>query len=194
MKNVIVVNNRDSFVFNLMQILSELDDINAILINEKDVLYNESIIKDASHILLSPGPNMPFDFKGLMTVIDLFHKSHSILGVCLGMQAIAYYFGCKLERLQIPKHGHRDKLLFNMELNCSIVLKDIQEGNHVGRYHSWIVSKNNIPQCIQTDAYDQDGNIMSIYHKKYNLYGLQFHPESIMTENGDKMIKNWLYN
>ena len=188
MKRVLVLDNYDSFTYNLVHLLEKLGlkDV-SVLRNDKCDL---SEVAKFDKILLSPGPGIPSE-AGLMTkIVNEFASNKSILGVCLGHQCIAENFGAKLVNMPLPVHGktsqiivvdQEEKLFFNLPKQIS-----------VGRYHSWMVSKVDLPSSILPTALDQDGNIMALRHDKYDVRGVQFHPESVMTDHGAEMIKNWI--
>lgn len=190
MKRVLVVDCNDSFVYNLVQLLRESDLCRFDVVNVREIPFDK--LTDYSHILLSPGPGLPADLPHLGTLLQATHKSHTILGVCLGMQAIGEFFGCRLQQLPCPKHGHEsaltitdktDRLLFGTE--GKVV---------VGRYHSWALEPKSVTDEIVVSAFDEEGNIMAVRHRRYPIWGVQFHPESIITSHGKQMIENWIGN
>lgn len=191
MPNVLVVNNHDSFVFNLVQIVRETPGFTPIVIDEKLVPTSSSLFAISDHVLLSPGPSTPSDFPGLMYTLEHYSTSHNILGVCLGMQAIAEYYGGSLKQLPRPKHGHTSQLQI-VSPSSSPILADIPTNTPIGRYHSWVVDPDTFPSYLHIDAYDDEGNIAVLHHRELPIHGVQFHPESIMTSEGRKMIRNWL--
>ncbi|MGQ1890769.1 anthranilate synthase component II [Thermophagus sp. OGC60D27] len=185
---ILVLDNYDSFTYNLVHYLEEIAD------QEVDVFRNDKITVDQAaaydKIVLSPGPGIPCEAGILKPLIKALSPTHSILGVCLGCQAIAEVFGGTITNLSKVYHGiatpisvcDRDELLFN-------TLPDTFMG---GRYHSWVVNDKDLPSDLHVTARDMQGQIMGITHKKYDVRGVQFHPESILTEHGKQMIKNWL--
>ncbi|MFY0686900.1 MAG: aminodeoxychorismate/anthranilate synthase component II [Cyclobacteriaceae bacterium] len=188
MKRVIVIDNYDSFTYNLVHILKEMG-----LGNEMDVFRNDKIsvdeVGDYRNILLSPGPGVPKDAGIMPEVIKKYASAKNILGVCLGHQGIGEGFGAKLFNLPIVYHG--------VTTDIAITAKDelfegIPDTFKVCRYHSWAIDSHELPKSIQVTAKDPDGRIMAIKHESYNVRGVQFHPESIMTEHGKKMIENWI--
>jgi len=187
---ILVLDNYDSFTYNLVHYLEELPNI------EVDVFRNDQItVKQASSydkIVLSPGPGIPDEAGILKELIAKLAPTHSILGVCLGCQAIAEVFGGSLTNLTKVYHGvastveikdKNEKLFFSLP-NTFLA----------GRYHSWVVNEKDLPSNLVVTAYDKQGQIMGIRHKKFDLRGVQFHPESILTEHGKKMIQNWIEN
>ncbi len=183
---ILVIDNYDSFVFNLVHMMYQLgvDDI--------EVVRNDKVDLGGLHqyhkILLSPGPGIPNEAGLMGDLIAKTYSSKSILGVCLGHQAIAEYFGGSLINLTEPLHG--------VSSSISILREDYLFANtpltfNIGHYHSWVVS-HSIPEGIEIIAKDEAGNIMAIRHKTYDVRGIQFHPESVLTEYGRIMIENWL--
>ncbi len=184
--SVLIIDNNDSFTFNLAQYIKFAEHI-PIILNINDI--NNVDFTEYNNIILSPGPKLPDDYPNLINFILKYKESKKILGVCLGHQAIARAFGGDLYNLDNPRHGYRKNLIKIKEND--LFYKDIDDYS-VGLYHSWAV-KDNLPDCLEVTAYDENDVIMSIKHNKFNIYGVQFHPESIITKNGLKMIKNWLY-
>jgi len=183
---ILVVDNYDSFVYNLVHILYNLG------VDEVEVLKNDKIdldsINNFDKILLSPGPGIPREAGLMPEIIKRFASSKSILGICLGHQAIAESFGGSLINMQTPLHGVASALTITQE---DYLFDGISSGINVGHYHSWIVD-NKLPDTLEVLATDESGNIMALRHKEYDVRGLQFHPESVLTESGIAMIANWL--
>lgn len=183
---ILVVDNYDSFVFNLVHILHNLG------VDEVEVLKNDKIdldsINNFDKILLSPGPGIPKEAGLMPKIIKRFASSKSILGICLGHQAIAESFGGSLINMQMPLHGVASPLTITQK---DYLFDGISSGINVGHYHSWIVD-NKLPDTLEVLAADESGNMMALRHKKYDVRGLQFHPESVLTESGIAMIANWL--
>lgn len=185
---IAVINNYDSFVYNLVHYLESFDDVETeIFLN--DNAYIEDL-ETFDKILLSPGPGIPKEAGSLMEIIDYFKDKKSILGVCLGHQAIAEYFDCKLINLKKPLHGMTSKLI---QLTDDYLWKNVPKHTAIGHYHSWCVDPEQLSDVIIPIALDDFGNIMAVKHFKYDLRGLQFHPESILTPEGKKMLKNWVF-
>lgn len=183
---IYVIDNYDSFTFNLVHYVEmyckELKVVRNNMVNIKD-------IEDFDKILLSPGPGLPSEVPVLNEVLKNFAGKKSILGVCLGMQAIAEFYGGELYNLPNIVHGVpsntvvvKDDYLFN----------GIARNFNSGRYHSWAVDKKSLPSDIDVTAIDNDGVLMAIAHKHHDIRAVQFHPESIMTEFGHKIIENWV--
>jgi anthranilate synthase component 2 len=159
-----------------------------------DVYRNDEItLKQAGEydkILLSPGPGLPKDAGIMIPLIQKYAEEKSILGVCLGHQALAEAFGGELTHMGVVLHGVATRTIV-LDKNAGIY-KDIPMEFAAGRYHSWQVSRKNLPDEFQITAIDEQDRIMSFKHKKYNILGVQFHPESVLTEYGEKMIENWI--
>ena len=183
---LLVLDNYDSFTYNLVQLLK--DNSTATI----DVFRNDEIsIQDVAKydkIVISPGPGLPKDSGILNELIKTYRYSKSIFGVCLGMQAISESFGGTLMNLDAPLHGISTSI---MHTN-SFLFKDIPETFSVGRYHSWALDPKTLPDEFAISAKDENGYIMAIEHRKLNIYGVQFHPESILTEFGKNIMTNFL--
>ncbi len=187
---ILVLDNYDSFTYNLVHYLEDITGI------PPDVFRNDQITVEEvgryDKILLSPGPGLPKEAGILCDLIRAHAAQKSILGVCLGLQAIGEVFGGQLENLDNVFHGVATpvKIISNKEK----LFAGLPDSFAVGRYHSWVVSNNNLPDCFEKTAVDDNGQIMGLTHKDYDVRGVQFHPESIMTEYGMDMLKNWIEN
>ncbi len=185
---ILVIDNYDSFVYNIVHLLYEIG------VNEIDVVKNDLVsfekIKDYDKIVLSPGPGIPKNAGNMPEFIKKFSPTKSILGICLGHQAISENFGSTLVNLKEPLHGISSKIEI---IKDDYLFKNLSNNFKIGHYHSWVVS-NEISNCLEVLAKDEFGNIMAIKHKEYDLRGLQFHPESILTENGKEILTNWINN
>ena len=182
---VIVIDNYDSFTYNLVHYLEELNC--RVTVKRNDEVNIEDIQK-FDKVVLSPGPGIPSEAGLSKEIILRYFKSKSILGVCLGHQAIAEVFGGELLNLKKVFHG--------VATDINIVKSDpiflgLPNTLKVGRYHSWVV-KEPIPSDLEVIAIDENGQVMALKHKKYSVWGVQFHPESILTEHGKSLLKNWL--
>lgn len=188
-KKVLVIDNYDSFTYNLVHLINELGREAEVWRNDKFELAD---VEQFDKILLSPGPGVPHEAGLLLDVIKTYGPTKSILGICLGQQAIAEAFGGTLFNLSRPMHGiatpidvvDREELLF---LDCP-------DSINVGRYHSWVVNQADLPACLTVTATDVSDEIMALRHKTYDVRGVQFHPESVLTEYGKQMMQNWLEN
>ncbi|MEZ7495034.1 aminodeoxychorismate/anthranilate synthase component II [Leeuwenhoekiella aequorea] len=184
---ILVIDNYDSFVYNLVHYLEELDC--TVTVKRNDQLdLNE--VEQYDKILLSPGPGIPDEAGLLKEIIKQYAPTKSMLGVCLGQQAIGEVFGGNLTNLDKVFHGvatSATQLVADEPL-----FKNIEKEFEIGRYHSWVVSSENFPADLEITSLDQNGQIMSLRHKHYDVRGVQFHPESVLTPEGKKMIKNWV--
>ena len=186
-KRILVIDNYDSFTFNLVHLLNEAGYEAVVWRNDKFELGD---VEAFDKILLSPGPGIPSEAGLLLDVIRTYAPTKSILGICLGMQAIAEVFGGELYNLSVPVHGRATALTIldkeeKLFANCP-------DGFMVGRYHSWAVKPENLPAEIKITASDAKGVIMALTHTSLDVKGVQFHPESILTEHGRQLIENWL--
>ena len=183
---IFILDNYDSFTYNLVHYVEQFADLCIIKRNDK-VIIDE--IAQYDKIIFSPGPGLPSEKTIMHEIIDKYKNKIPILGICLGHQSIAEYFGAKLFNLE--------KIIHGIEKNTTIVIqdnifKDVPNTFISGRYHSWAVSKINFPDELDILAIDNDDIIMALRHKKYRITGLQFHPESIMTPYGKQIIENWV--
>ncbi|MEO9484226.1 MAG: aminodeoxychorismate/anthranilate synthase component II [Ekhidna sp.] len=188
MKKVLVIDNYDSFTYNLVHILRELGVGDHMKIVRNDQFEMEEV--DAyDQILLSPGPGLPENAGLMPKVIERFASSKNILGVCLGHQGIGEAFGAKLFNLPQVYHGMVTPVEITSE---DLLFKDLPKSFSVCRYHSWVIEKGSLPDSLEVTGVAENGNIMAIKHKEYNVRGVQFHPESIMTEHGKVLMQNWI--
>ncbi|MBS3739383.1 anthranilate synthase component II [Mesohalobacter halotolerans] len=186
MKKILVIDNYDSFVYNLVHYLEAFDA-------QVDVVRNKSInleaVKNYDKILLSPGPGIPDEAGQLKSIIKTYYKTKPILGVCLGQQAITEVFGGQLENLKTVYHGIATAI--KITVKDEVLYQNLPEEIEVGRYHSWVV-QNALPEVLEATSVDDKGNIMSLRHKHYNVKAVQYHPESVLTPHGKTIIQNWL--
>jgi anthranilate synthase component II len=192
---LLLINNHDSFAWNLVELLNRINKVNVNIVTPEHFEISEIELYD--HIVFSPGPGLPDEqpvmFDILRTVENLWNengKTIPVFGVCLGIQAIAMHFGGTLVNLPIVVHGQPRRLQL-LRPNHP-VFDNIDNECEVGLYHSWAVNPCTLPVCLETLAVTQDGTIMALAHKTMPVCGVQFHPESIMTPTGKKMIENWL--
>lgn len=182
---IYIVDNYDSFTYNLVHYIEEF---NVEVFVSKNDQINWAVLSKSDAILLSPGPGLPDKAGELLKVIEIYHTSKPIFGVCLGMQALAMFFGDELKNQQIVKHGVAETISI---VKSGVIFEDIASPTTVGLYHSWKVCfKENSP-FIPT-SFSESNVLMSFEHKYLPIYGVQFHPESIMTVEGKKMIKNFI--
>ena len=185
---ILVFDNYDSFTYNLVHLVEK------ILPVKVEVYRNDQIplekVKEYDKIILSPGPGVPSEAGMLLPLIKEYASTKKILGVCLGHQAIGEAFGGKLINLSKVFHG--------IATSCKIIngsselFTGLPSEIEVGRYHSWIVSKDNFPNELEITAEDENGYIMAMQHRTYDIQGVQFHPESVLTPKGEAILKNWL--
>lgn len=188
MKKILVIDNYDSFTYNLAHYIEKITGSSPDVFRNDEISLNN--VEAYGKILLSPGPGVPADAGICIDLIKRFSASKSILGICLGHQAIGEAFGGRILNLSNVFHGvstpvhitKRDDSLFS----------NIPESIIAGRYHSWVVSEDDFPDCFNITCIDDEGIIMGISHKEYDVKGLQFHPESILTEKGINMVSNWI--
>ena len=185
MKEVLIIDNYDSFTYNLVHYLDGLGAKINICRNDE---IDWQLVEKSKNILLSPGPGLPKDAGALMQLIDQFHRNKNILGICLGHQAIAQYFNNELVNIKPVLHGKSSKLLVKDD-GC--LFKNLPSSFKIGHYHSWIVKLKSDSELITT-AVNEQGMNMAFRHKNWQLFGLQFHPESILTENGKTILNNWM--
>lgn len=184
---VLVIDNYDSFVFNLVHYLEELGC--EVIVKRNDKLTLEEV--DAyTKILLSPGPGIPDEAGLLKQIIEKYAPTKSIFGVCLGQQAIGEVFGGKLINLDTVFHGVATPVKVVAD---DILFKNMPEIFDVGRYHSWVV-QSPLPEDLVITSVDENGQVMSLRHRKYDVRGVQYHPESVLTPLGKTILKNWIEN
>lgn len=183
---ILIFDNYDSFTYNIVHAVRSLGF-------EPDVVRNDRItlpqIDSYDKIIVSPGPGIPSEAGILPELLRMYAPVKPILGVCLGHQAIAECFGGTLENLENVYHGVTTPV--NIE-NMDYIFDGMECRLNVGRYHSWVVSDKNLPSCLKVTSRDDDGLIMSLRHKVFDVHGVQFHPESILTEGGIKIFDNFL--
>ena len=183
---ILIIDNYDSFTHNLFHYVKQFED-NVVVVKNDKISLTE--VDKYDKIILSPGPGLPDEHKNLKIIIKKYAPTKSILGVCLGHQAIAECFGARLKNLEDVLHGVKTKISF---LNTDSLFKNIPNEIKVGHYHSWVIDEKTLPSSFEVISKNEVGIIMSIRHKEYDLKGVQFHPESILTEYGLLMIKNWI--
>lgn len=196
---ILVFDNYDSFTYNLVHLVEKITHIKV------DVYRNDQIplekVKDYDKIILSPGPGIPEEAGLLLPLIKEYASTKSILGVCLGHQAIGQAFGGTLTNLSTVFHGVATPIKI-VKRQSSVVSKDsrndlftdLPDEIEVGRYHSWVVDKEGFPADLEITAIDETGMIMALQHKTFDVQGVQFHPESVLTPLGEKIMRNWLAN
>ena len=186
MKNVLVIDNYDSFTYNLVHYLEDLDC--QVTVKRNDQLHIDDV-EAFDKIVLSPGPGIPDEAGLLKPIIARYAPTKSILGVCLGQQAIGEVFGGTLINLENVFHGVATKV--TSCVNDEMLFNGLDKTFKVGRYHSWVVDAN-LPEVLEATSFDENGQVMSLRHKTYDVRGVQYHPESALTPNGKQILKNWI--
>ena len=185
MKRVFVIDNYDSFTYNLVHYLEELDCEVTVKRNDQ---FSLDELEEYPLLLLSPGPGIPEESGLLKAAIERYAPSKKILGVCLGQQAIGEVFGAQLINLDKVYHGIATPVNITAE---DVLFKDLPKSIEVGRYHSWVV-KTPLPASLEATSFDDQGQLMSLRHKTYDVRAVQYHPESVLTPHGKKMLENWI--
>lgn len=185
-----MIDNYDSFVYNAVQLLRESSDTVTIEVRHNDRI-DLATLGNYDGVVLSPGPGIPEEAIGLMTAIrEIVRKRIPVLGICLGHQALAESFGVILEQMPTPSHGHASTLTI-IEANDPL-LQGLKHPIVVGRYHSWILRPDTMPDELIVSSCDEQGNVMSFHHQTLPVRGVQFHPESCISNCGPELIRNWL--
>lgn len=183
---IVVIDNYDSFTYNLVHLVRELGA-------DVDVRRNDQFelpeLEPYDKIILSPGPGIPSEAGLLLDVIRTYKGRKPMLGVCLGHQAIGEVFGARLENLTEVYHGVATPITLNA---VDPIFEGLPRRIEVGRYHSWVVSRKGFPDCLEITAESDEGQIMGLRHKEYDIHGIQFHPESVLTPDGKTIVGNWL--
>lgn len=185
---ILVIDNYDSFTYNLVHAIKKITGLPVDVFRNDEISLKE--IEKYDKIVLSPGPGIPEEAGSLLEIIKEFAPKKSMFGVCLGHQAIGEAFGGKLHNMNRVLHGIATPV--ELTQNDSVLFTGLPQSFEVGRYHSWIVKSEDLPSCFEVTSYDQEGMIMSMKHKEYDVQSVQFHPESVLTPLGEKMIENWL--
>lgn len=183
---ILIIDNYDSFTFNLVQYIREIEE-EVVVLRNNEVSLEAIEERKPDYILISPGPGNP-DTAGIcLDIVKNFHRDIPILGVCLGHQIIAQAFGGTVKKAAQPMHGKSSIITHNR----NNIFRLIPSPMKVMRYHSLIVEESSLPSCLEVSARTEDGEIMAIRHKEFQVEGVQFHPESILTENGKQMVRNF---
>lgn len=183
---IVIIDNYDSFTYNLSHLLKELGAEVEVVRNDKFELKD---LEQYDKIVLSPGPGIPSEAGLLLDVIRTYAGRKPILGVCLGHQAIGEVFGASLENLKEVYHGVQ---IEGTQLGNDYIFEGLPERVMMGRYHSWVVAKDSVPECLEVTAMSDDGEIMAMRHRQYDIHGIQFHPESVLTPEGKTIVGNFL--
>ena len=186
MKKILVIDNYDSFTYNLVHYLEDLNCEVTVYRNDE---FDIDEIAHFDKILLSPGPGVPDEAGLLKAVIAKYAPTQNILGVCLGQQAIGEVFGGTLSNLDKVYHGVAT--MVKTSVDNELLFEGLGNEFEVGRYHSWIVNAD-LPEVLEATSFDENGQVMSLRHRTFDVRGVQFHPESVLTPNGKKILENWL--
>ena len=182
----VIIDNYDSFTYNLAHLVKQLGAEVSVLRNDQ---FRMNDLAAYDKIILSPGPGIPSEAGLLMQVIATYAGRKPILGVCLGHQAIGEHFGARLTNLSQVFHGVATDISITAP---DYIYNELPARIQVGRYHSWVVDAEGLPDCLEVTGQSDEGQIMSLRHKQYDVRGIQFHPESVLTPDGGKIIDNWL--
>lgn len=185
-ERVVIIDNYDSFTYNLAHLVKQLGAKVEVFLNDQFTLNQ---LERFTKIILSPGPGIPEEAGLLMDVIRTYAGRKPMLGVCLGHQAIAEVFGGKLVNLKEVYHGIATE---GTQFGNDPIFSGLPKRIVMGRYHSWVVDRAGFPDCLEVTAMSDDGQIMALRHRNYNIHGIQFHPESVLTPEGATIVKNWL--
>lgn len=188
MRKILVFDNYDSFTYNLVHCIREIGYSNVDVYRNDEISLEE--INKYDLILLSPGPGLPKESGILNELIRTYSKTKKIMGVCLGQQAIGEVFGADLINLDKVYHGVSTYV--NILDSSEPLFKKLPAKFKIGRYHSWVVDQKNFPECLKITAVDEEDQVMALRHRDYDVCGVQFHPESILTDYGKEIINNWL--
>ena len=187
-RKVIIIDNYDSFTYNLRHLVEELVQEPVVVVRNDD--FDMKQIADYEYIILSPGPGLPEEAGQTPDVIRNYGSSKKILGVCLGLQAIGVVYGGLLKNLDTVYHGIQSTIYLTEQEDA--IFRGVPTSFEAGRYHSWVLDRNGVPDVIMVTATDDRGEIMAIRHVNYAIHGVQFHPESIMTPQGRRIVANFL--
>lgn len=185
---IVIIDNYDSFTYNLAHLVKELGVTADVLRNDQ---FRMEELEEYDKIILSPGPGIPEEAGLLLDVIRTYSGKKPILGVCLGEQAIGQVFGGRLINLSNVFHGVQTDIRLT---EPDYIFRGLPEEIPVGRYHSWVVDAEGLPDALAVTAVSPEGQIMALKHRKHDVRGIQFHPESVLTPDGKQMMKNWLFN
>ncbi|MBO4849811.1 MAG: aminodeoxychorismate/anthranilate synthase component II [Prevotella sp.] len=183
---IVIIDNYDSFTYNLAHLVKEIGAEVTVWRNDQ---FDIQQLQEFDKIILSPGPGIPEEAGLLLDVIRTYAGKKPILGVCLGHQAIGEVFGARLTNLDKVFHGVATE---GTQFGNDIVFEGLPNRITMGRYHSWVVDRAQFPDCLEVTAVSDDGKIMALKHKQYDIHGIQFHPESVLTPNGKTMLRNWM--
>ena len=185
-RKIVIIDNYDSFTYNLSHLVKELGAEVTVYRNDK---FEMSQLESFDKIILSPGPGIPCEAGFLLDVIRTYAGKKPILGVCLGHQAIGEVFGGKLTNLSSVFHGVATPSHITVR---DYIFEGLPDTIEIGRYHSWVVDADTLPDCLEITSVSDEGYIMSMRHREYDIRGIQYHPESVLTPDGKTILKNWL--
>ena len=183
---IVIIDNYDSFTYNLAHLVKSLGAEVTVLRNDRFALEE---LEAFDKIILSPGPGIPSEAGQLLDVIRTYAGRKPMLGVCLGHQAIGEVFGATLENLSDVFHGVATE---GRQFGVDPIFRGLPERIVMGRYHSWVVSREDFPDCLEITAVSDEGQIMALRHREFDIHGIQFHPESVLTPDGAVILRNWL--
>lgn len=183
---IAIIDNYDSFTYNLSHLVKALGADVTVMRNDRFELPE---LEQYDKLILSPGPGIPSEAGKLLDVIRTYYKTKPMLGVCLGHQAIGEVFGAQLTNLSDVFHGVATE---GTQFGNDPIFEGLPRRIVMGRYHSWVVSRDGLPECLEVTAESDEGQIMALRHKQYNVHGIQFHPESVLTPEGRTIVDNWL--
>lgn len=186
--NILVFDNYDSFTYNLVHLTEKIINGKVTVVRNDEIPLEK--VNDYDKIILSPGPGIPEEAGLLLPLIKEYAATKSIFGVCLGLQAIGQAFGAELINLKEVYHGVATNA--KVVADDGVLFKNMPRELQVGRYHSWVIDKNTLPAELVITAEDEEGYIMALQHNKYDVSGVQFHPESVLTPQGEQILRNWL--
>ena len=183
---IVIIDNYDSFTYNLAHLVKSLGAEVTVLRNDRFALEE---LEAFDKIILSPGPGIPSEAGQLLDVIRTYAGRKPMLGVCLGHQAIGEVFGATLENLSDVFHGVATE---GRQFGVDPIFRGLPERIVMGRYHSWVVCRDGFPDCLEITAVSDEGQIMALRHREFDIHGIQFHPESVLTPDGAALLRNWL--
>ena len=186
MKNIALIDNHDSFTYNIKHLIEQTGSGVDVF---DSLSLDINLLDNYQKLIIGPGPGLPLDYPNITSLLEKYAQTKSILGICLGHQAIGEVFGAKLKNLSDVFHGVTTK---TTQIVDTPLFEGLPKHFQVGRYHSWVVEKEHFPNCLEIIAESKEGLIMALRHRTYNIYGIQFHPESVLTPDGKKIMANWL--
>lgn len=183
----VLINHNDSFTYNIVETIKQIGLTELIVVNHKNATID--LIKSFDNIILSPGPSVPSTYQNTIKMVSSFYTKKPILGICLGHQLLAEFFGASLENLSTVNHGIQEEIQL---LTTSKLFKNIKNKTKVGLYHSWCINSKSLPESLKITSTLKNGLVTSFEHKKLPIYGIQFHPESFLSMEGKQLLTNFL--